>query len=111
MIDCKKLQEIHDRLCIIKKADIAGSPFANVSILLVGDLYQLPPVCGSPIYRPLPRRCNSVSDLSPTFWEDFLFHELNQIMHQKDQGFAMLLNSIRQCQPRADSDEDMKLKA
>ena len=111
MIDCKKLRKIHERLCMIKKADIAGSPFANVSILLVGDLYQLPPVCGSPIYRPLPRRCNSVSDLSPTFWEDFLFHELNQIMRQKDHGFAMLLNSIRQCQPRADSDEDMKLKA
>ena len=96
---------------MIKKADIAGSPFANVSILLVGDLYQLPPVSGSPIYRSLPGRCNSVSDLSPTFWEDFLFHELNHIMHQKDCDFAMLLNSIRHCQPRADSDQDVKLKA
>ena len=32
-------------------------------------------------------------------------------MRQKDHGFVMLLNSIRQCQPGADSDEDMKLKA
>ena len=66
--------------------------FGNVSILAVGDLYQLPPVGQAPLL-------NTVSDCyaqlcgSGSLWVDhFLMHKLIQVMRQRgDQAFSELL--------------------
>lgn len=48
MVDHKLLTYIHGRLCQLKHSK---KPFGNVSILAVGDFYQLPPVRASPLYK------------------------------------------------------------
>ena len=51
MVGSDRLLNIQRRLTEIMKSD---DPFGGVSLLAVGDLYQLPPVCHSPIYTPPP---------------------------------------------------------
>ncbi|XP_060603886.1 uncharacterized protein LOC132756767 [Ruditapes philippinarum] len=73
------------------------SPFGNVSVLAVGDLFQLKPVMDSWIfsqsYSSLQMNC-----LGPSLWVDlFDFFELKIVMRQKDdQSFAELLNRLRE---------------
>ena len=49
MVGANMLLEIHKRLQQIK-AVTPGITFGGVSILAVGDLYQQPPVCQSPVF-------------------------------------------------------------
>ncbi|XP_077967731.1 uncharacterized protein LOC144421967 [Styela clava] len=87
MVDYKLLSYIHGRLRQIKSAS-DEFPFGKVSIIAVGDFYQLPPVKASPLFKP-----NSLGDL----WNGyFKLVELNEIMRQKgDKKFAEMLNRIR----------------
>ena len=67
-------------------------------MIAVGDLYQLPPLKDKKIYD-VP---GSNDDPNPIYlhgslWqENFLFHELKQVVRQKDQEFAELLNRVRE---------------
>ena len=54
---------------------------------------------------------NSLDILAPLLWEEFTLHELTEIMRQKDQLFAQLLNSICVKTPVKDSEEDIMLKS
>lgn len=55
--------------------------FAGISIIAVGDLYQLPPIRRKLVFHP---------------WQVFTMIELTEIMRQKDdQPFTELLNRIR----------------
>ena len=69
--------------------------FGGVSVILVGDLNQLPPVMDSPIYK-----CNKSNEFNGflginPLWEIFSFYELTQIMRQKDEKqFIMALNNL-----------------
>ncbi|XP_030832915.1 uncharacterized protein LOC584759 isoform X5 [Strongylocentrotus purpuratus] len=87
MVDSKLLYYIHGRLRQIKQSR-TDCPFGNVSVLAVGDFYQLPPVKGTPLYK------ESVEQL---LWsENFKKVELVEIMRQKeDLAFALLLNRLR----------------
>ncbi|XP_077972734.1 uncharacterized protein LOC144427420 [Styela clava] len=87
MVDYKLLSYIHGRLRQIKSAS-DEFPFGKVSIIAVGDFYQLPPVKASPLFKP-----NPLGDL----WNGyFKLVELNEIMRQKgDKKFAEMLNRIR----------------
>ncbi|XP_077967734.1 uncharacterized protein LOC144421969 [Styela clava] len=87
MVDYKLLSYIHGRLRQIKSAS-DEFPFGKVSIIAVGDFYQLPPVKASPLFKP-----NSLGDL----WNGyFKLVELNEIMRQKGgKKFAEMLNRIR----------------
>ena len=49
MVGANMLLEIHKRLQQIK-AVTPDITFGGVSILAVGDLYQQPPVCQSPVF-------------------------------------------------------------
>jgi len=72
MVDHKLLAYIHGRLRQIKQCH-DFSPFGNVSIIAVGDFYQLSPVKG------IGRHAENVLIL----WADhFLFAELTEIMRQ-----------------------------
>ena len=95
MVGANMLLEIHRRLQQIKGVS-DDAVFGNVSILAVGDLYQLPPVGQAPLF-------NTVSDCyaqlcgSGLLWVDhFMMHELTQVMRQRgDQAFSELLCRVR----------------
>nr|XP_057929526.1 uncharacterized protein LOC131129730 [Doryrhamphus excisus] len=87
IVDHKLLTYIHGgRLRQIKQTgDYAA--FVNVSIIAVGDFYQLPPVKGKPLY---------VKDATFNLWTKlFRVVELTTIVRQKDNQFAALLNRLR----------------
>ncbi|XP_035258455.1 uncharacterized protein LOC118219420 [Anguilla anguilla] len=86
MVDHKLLTYIHGRLRQIKQTGDYSS-FGKVSIIAVGDLYQLPPVKGKPLYTQ-PSGVN--------LWQNhFAVTELTEIVRQKDTHFAQLLNRLR----------------
>ncbi|KAK6165196.1 hypothetical protein SNE40_023581 [Patella caerulea] len=87
MVDHKLLCYIHGRLRQIKQTP-DHILFGNVSIIAVGDFYQLPPVKGRPLYND-----NEMINL----WQDnFKIVQLTEIMRQRDDlTFAQALNRIR----------------
>ena len=89
------LLEIHKRLTQIKGVsdDIM---FGGVSILAVGDLYQLPPVGQAPLFNPV-SDCYAQLYGSGSLWVDsFLMIELTEVMRQRaDSAFSELLCRVR----------------
>lgn len=63
---------------------IFGIPnfFANKSVLVVGDLRQLPPVMDSPVFACKASRLEYLSVMLN--WKNFKFYELKTVMRQKD---------------------------
>ena len=92
MVDPKLLSYIHGRLKQIKQ--IRGtdrkSLFGGVSILAVGDFYQLPPVKAKSL-------CVPSAHAGHALWQDnFEKIELDEIMRQRDDvSFANTLNNCR----------------
>ena len=68
--------------------------FGGLSIIAVGDFYQLKPVGDSMIFHDLEKEASS---LAPNLWKElFKMYELVDIMRQKeDHEFAQLLNRLR----------------
>ena len=105
MVSAKQLSYIHGRLQQIKGTSNM-SYFGNVSILAVGDFYQLPPVrAGLPI-------CYPHKEILKDLWNPhFQKWELTQIMRQRDDKmFAEILNRLRtreRDQPLLASDESV----
>ena len=97
MIGAETLYKIHLHLQEIKKMKYANTIFGNVTIIAVGDLYQLPPFKDNKISMTSGSRDNpSPISLHASLWqEDFMFHELKQVVRQKDHTFADLLNCVR----------------
>ncbi|XP_072768833.1 uncharacterized protein [Nerophis lumbriciformis] len=85
MVDHHLLAYVHGRLRQIKQTG-DFSPFGNVSVVAVGDFYQLPPVKGRPLYT-----CQVGVDL----WCHFTKVELKTVVRQKDSVFSELLNRLR----------------
>ena len=111
MVGSPQLEDINSRLCMIQGSpDVSSHDFGGVSILAVGDLYQLPPVKSCPIYK-RPSVIREPGDLAPLPWHDFELHELTQSMRQKDIEFAKVLNVIRVKVPENDSHEDKVLQS
>ena len=77
----------------------------GICVLVVGDLFQLPPVASSPVYM-APRNARTLNDLAPNGWDEFRLHELTQVMHQNDLTFVTALHKIRINQPANGSPED-----
>ena len=94
MVGSDMLLNIHKRLDEIKGVSGDSILFGNVCILAVGDLYQLPPVKQQQIFTDVR---NPLAKLSGSLWKDnFMFHELTEIMRQKDDvEFAQLLGRVR----------------
>ncbi|KAK3100565.1 hypothetical protein FSP39_021862 [Pinctada imbricata] len=90
MIYKRLLYYIHERLVQIKRNK---SPFGGVSVLAVGDFFQLPPVKQSKNER----LYNDNASYPVDYWNDFFsVVELDEIMRQKeDLEFAKVLNMLR----------------
>ncbi|XP_071581581.1 uncharacterized protein [Temnothorax nylanderi] len=68
--------------------------FGGVSVLMVGDLYQLPPVMDTSIYLP-PKSCMLSVFSENVLWSEFELFELTEIMRQKeDKNFIEALNNL-----------------
>ncbi|XP_052690977.1 uncharacterized protein LOC128168860 [Crassostrea angulata] len=90
MVFKRLMYYIHERLVQIKKCK---EPFGGISVIAVGDFYQLPPV-----KQRKDERLYKVNDAYPVdYWLDFFkIIELDEIMRQKeDVEFAAVLNSLR----------------
>ena len=102
MVDQKMLCYIHARLRQIKQTR-SQCAFGNVSVVAVGDFYQLPPVKGTSLHH---------NTLESSLWHDnFKKVNLNEIMRQKDDvTFTKILNKLR-IKTKTDtlSDEDINL--
>lgn len=72
-----------------------NKPFGGISVLVVGDFYQLPPVMDSPIFKiPKGNEIHEFLDYNP-LWDLFQIFELTEIMRQRDQKqFVHALNSL-----------------
>ena len=95
MVGADMLLEVHKRLQQIK-----GVPndvmFGGVSVLAVGDLYQLPPVAQPMLFSTV-RDSYAQLYKSGSIWQDeFKMLELDEIMRQRgDSAFAELLCRVR----------------
>ena len=97
MVGANMLLEIHKQLQQIKGVS-DDVTFGSVSILAVGDLYQLPPVAQAPLFSTV-SDCNAQLYHSGSLWVDefqLSVIELDQIMRQRgDSTFAELLCKVR----------------
>ena len=67
-------------------------PFGGLSMLVVGDLFQLPPVRGKWIFQ---TPSTGVGGLAEGTWNLFKMYELTEIMRQKNRDFAERVNRLR----------------
>lgn len=86
MVDHRLLAYIHGRLRQIKQTG-DYSLFAKVSLICVGDFYQLKPVKGTPLFA----NCKGVN-----LWENnFEVAQLTKVVRQDNAAFAEMLNRLR----------------
>jgi len=89
MISKPLLEYVNGRLQQIKKHS-KSKPFGNISILVVGDFYQIPPVYGKLLYNV------DLGAISADLWSYFHIFNLTEVMRQKDDlKFANMLNRLR----------------
>jgi len=97
MCGASLLYRIHRRLQDIKKPTHPDSRFGDVTIIAVGDLFQLPAVMDHKVFQPIPdQSLENLANLHGSLWEEnFHLHELTTVVRQQNQKFAELLNHIR----------------
>lgn len=99
MVGSQTLFDIHRRLKeIMNRSDYDDSVFGGISVMAVGDLYQLQPVRQKYVFE-LPTE--PYAKLYGCLWDKFLLYELTTSMRQKDQQFADMLNRVRTATPTA----------
>ncbi|CAF3792202.1 unnamed protein product [Rotaria sp. Silwood1] len=87
LVDRSLWRDLHTQLGQIMYKTGANTFFGNVSIIAVGDFYQLPPVKGVPLYL-----SNNVVD----YWQNlFEYYELTICQRTKEAEFYALANRIR----------------
>lgn len=91
MVECRMLSHIESRLREFKKCE---SPFGGIDVIVFGDLNQLRPIFDGWIFEPVNDTGLSII-AGTTLWRQFRFHELTEIMRQKeDAAFANALNRL-----------------
>lgn len=102
MVGRSMFAHIHRRLQEAKGVENTGALFGDVSILAVGDFYQLPPVHQHKIFdfealNPNSMDPEELAVILAGLWErNFAMIELDEIMRQReDRMFAEMLNRLR----------------
>ncbi|XP_053390322.1 ATP-dependent DNA helicase PIF1-like [Mercenaria mercenaria] len=92
MVGFRMFHFIHLRLQELKQSK---EDFGGISIIVIGDLFQLKPVHDSYIFQ---QPNSSYMPLATSLWfEHFPMYELTQIMRQREcRDFALLLNILRE---------------
>ena len=108
MVGADTLLHIYRRLCEIKRTKSLNcnenNPFGNISVLAVGDLFQLPPVRQNHVFRDTR---DKMANICGNGWDLFKLFELHQTTRQKnDKPFAELLNRVREGNM---TDEDVEM--
>ena len=102
MVGSGMLTFVHKRL-----QEIMGSArdFGGISVIFVGDLFQLKPVCDSFIFK---NNCAGYAPLATNLWQqNAKMFELTTVMRQENGGqFAQLLNRMREGN-LSESDNDL----
>ena len=111
MVGRSHFEMVNKRCAMVKHRNPNDLDFGKVSVLAVGDFYQLDPVAQCPLFVKNYSTAKCPSDLAPNVWDKFLFHELTQVMRQKDVEFSDMLNLVRVCKPEENSQVDFMLKA
>ena len=85
--------QINNRLKDIKGSSL---PFGGVSIIAIGDLFQLQPVMDGYIFKDMNNLEYGI--LAPNIWQElFKMFELHEIMRQREsKQFAEMLNRLRE---------------
>lgn len=91
MVGNAKLEFINDRLQLLTGLK---RPYGDISIIAVGDFFQLKPIMDGWIFQDLKQNAQA---LACNLWkENFTLFELDEVMRQKDDlEFAQLLNRLR----------------
>ena len=63
--------------------------FGNINIIFCGDLYQLPPVLATQIFK----RCKN-SFNNEIIWQYLEYFSLTQVMRQSDLNFSNILENL-----------------
>ena len=63
----------------LKKIKQSTDDWGGVSILAVGDFFQLPPVGQYQVFKRSLNVCTP-GDLAPLLWDSFLHHDLTKVM-------------------------------
>ena len=91
MVSNDLLYYIHLRLIEIFDK-VNGEPFAGLTVITVGDFFQLPPVGGKPVYAEYKNNWQNFEAL----WKIFKIFELTEVMRQRgDSQLIDLLNNVR----------------
>lgn len=95
MVRADMLDAIDYRLRRIRKDP---APFGGVQLLLIGDLFQLPPVVLPEEFEILKEHYDSMFffDSKALKQTDFVTVELDKIFRQDDEEFKEILNSVRE---------------
>ncbi|XP_066928370.1 uncharacterized protein [Clytia hemisphaerica] len=104
MVPSRLFRNIDSRLREIFSSD---KPFGGKSVLLCGDLYQLPPIYRDPIYK---ADCSSMQSIVGfELWRSFQMAELTEVMRQRDDiDFVDLLNQVRSGELDEEKEELLK---
>ena len=104
MVSADALYDIHRRLCEIFVSD---DVFGGCAVLLVGDLLQLPPVKGRPIFaRPKYNKNASLWNSNMNLWESF---EVVTLTVNFRQGVSALTNCFNRLRCGEITNEDREL--
>ena len=98
MVGSNMLLQIHRRLQRLKGSP-HSSTFGNISILAVGDLFQLQPVAQPYVFDEVNDAYARLHGSGSLWMDEFSLIELDQIVRQKgDQSFAQLLCRVRKAE-------------
>ena len=102
-------RETFRHLDLVLKVIVQNSlPFGGVSLLVVGNVLQLSPVNEKGVFMKVKK--GSYSALNGWLWQDFLLHELVEIVRQSsDPDFSQLLNRVRE--GKQTDDDVIQIKA
>ena len=103
IVGFKQFQSMNQTMCTLKGT--TDGNWGDICVLVVGDLYQLPPVGQCPIYMS-PQIVHTLNDIAPNGWEKMQLCELTQSMRQKDIKFVNCLNKICTTVQLEGSEED-----